>query len=122
MIGALAALAALAVVAMAVAVSLLGWGGKVGTAQRLGLCLMTAGLVWAAPARFLGHAASLGDLAFLIGLGLYIWSIHGPEIWRSLDGLDGVRDGWIGSALDRSPGAARRVVGRPVYDPRGPHD
>lgn len=103
MIGILTGFAALVVIALVVAIALMGWGGRVGRAQQIGLCLMAAGLVWAGPARFLGYGPGLGDLAFLIGIALYVAAIHGPALWRRVDALDGAQDGWIGHAMRPDP-------------------
>lgn len=118
MIAALSGLAALVVIALAVAVALLDWGGKVGMAQRVGLCLMTAGLIWAAPARYLGYGPSLGDLTFMVGIVVYIAAMHGPAVLRSrLAAMDGFPDGWIGHPLrPEGPPTASNTV--PV--PRSP--
>lgn len=115
MIPALSALAALVVIALAVAIALLDWGGKVGMAQRVGLCLMTAGLIWAAPARYLGYGPSLGDLTFMVGIVVYIAAMHGPAVLRGrIAALDAIPDGWIGHGL-RPEGPAS---GPPPEGPR----
>lgn len=83
-------------IAMVVVVLMIGWGGRLTCAQRVGLCTMTAGLVWAGPSRFLGHPPGLGDLVFVSGILISLVATHGRAIWRTADGLDGVLDGRIG--------------------------
>lgn len=84
MIAVAAAVVALAVVAAVVVKGVLGWGGDIPRLQRLALCLMGAGLVWAGPARFLDLPPGLGDLAFVSGIALHVWAVYGPSLWQAV--------------------------------------
>lgn len=95
MIAWLSAAAAAFVVGIVVLAAVIGWGARVTRCQRIGLCIMAAGLVWAAPARLFGAAPGLPDLMFLSGLGLYLAARHGKHIMGRVDRLDGVEDGRI---------------------------
>ncbi|WP_433934397.1 hypothetical protein [Brevundimonas diminuta] len=95
MIAWLSAAAAAFVVGIVVLAAVIGWGARVTRFQRLGLCVMAAGLVWAAPARLFGAAPGLPDLMFLTGLALYLAARHGRHIMRRADRLDGAEDGRI---------------------------
>lgn len=93
----LAAVIAIAVVSLVVLVAILGWGGAVSQPQRIGLCAMAAGLLWAGPARALGMGVGLGDVLFLAGLLGYLVATYGKALFSHIDGLDGQRDGKIGA-------------------------
>lgn len=95
MIAWLSAAAAAFVVGIVVLAAVIGWGARVTRFQRLGLCVMAAGLVWAAPARLFGAAPGLPDLMFLTGLALYLAARHGRHIMSRADRLDGAEDGRI---------------------------
>lgn len=120
MFGLLSTLLAAAVVLMVFLIALLGWGGRIRTLERVGLCMMAAGLLWAGPARFLGQPAGLGDLMFLAGLLTLLWAIYGRAVWNRADALDGQADGRVnvvmlhqGEAVTRSSFAkAARPVAR----------
>lgn len=117
MIGPLAFLLAAAVVAVVVLIALLGWGGQLSLRRRLCLALIGAGIVWAGPARFLGHPAGMGDLMLLAGLLGLLVDLHGPSLWKKANGLDGRIDGRVdlqrafGAAASRP--SARRAEPRP---------
>lgn len=87
---------ALANVAVIAAVALMGWGGPVPLGRRLGLSVMAAGIVWAAPERALAGSIGPGDAMLFGGLLAYLLSAHGRRLFRTLDALDGVVDGRIG--------------------------
>ncbi|ATC34123.1 hypothetical protein CA606_18285 [Caulobacter vibrioides] len=90
---------------------LLGWGGLLGRAQRLGLALFAAGMVLAAIPRFSGHPPSWGDLIMLAGLAVFLWSTYGPKILRHADGLDGKIDSRIHvGAIDIDATAITRAL------------
>lgn|SRR5690606_33884617 len=110
MIAWLSAAAAAFVVGIVVLAAVIGWGARVTRCQRTGLCIMAAGLVWAAPARLFGAAPGLPDLMFLSGLALYLAARHGKHIMDRVDRLDGVEDGRItlpASAKARQSGGWR---------------
>lgn len=65
-------------------------------AQRVGLTMMAAGLLWAGPARALGRPAGLGDVLFLSGLLVLLLSLYGAALMRGADMVDGRADGRIG--------------------------
>lgn len=109
MIAWLSAAAAAFVVGLVVLAAVIGWGARVTRFQRIGLCIMAAGLVWAAPARLFGAAPGLPDLMFLSGLALYLAARHGNHIMTRLDRLDGAEDGRI-SLSPRAKGP--RAIGR----------
>ncbi len=95
MIAWLSAAAAAFIVGIVVLAAVIGWGARVTRFQRIGLCVMAAGLVWAAPARLFGAAPGLPDLMFLTGLALYLAARHGRHIMSRADRLDGAEDGRI---------------------------
>lgn len=101
-LGILTAAVAAAIVALVVLVALCGWAGKVSRPQRVGLCLIAAGLVWAGPGRLQGQPPGLGDLAMLLGILVYGLSVYGRQLREHVDELDGRRDG----RLWRFPGQA----------------
>ncbi|WP_298699174.1 hypothetical protein [uncultured Brevundimonas sp.] len=84
-----------ALIAAVVVVLMMGWGERLSASQRVGLCAMTAGLVWAGPARFLGHPPGAGDLLFVTGILASLLATHGRAIWRTADALDGAQDGRV---------------------------
>lgn len=84
MIAFLAAVVSLAVVATVVTKGVLGWGGAINLPQRIGLCLMGAGLVWAGPSRFLDRPPGLGDLIFVVGIAVHVVATHGPSLWEAV--------------------------------------
>jgi hypothetical protein len=90
--GALAA----ANVAVIVLVAVLGWGGALSIAHRLGLSSLAAGIVWAAPARAVAGAVGPGDVLLFGGLLAYLLAAHGRRIFHTVDALDGAADGRIG--------------------------
>jgi len=109
MIAWLTAAVAAFIVGMVVLAAVLGWGARVTSWQRRGLCLAAAGLAWAAPGRFTGAAPGLPDLMFLSGLALYLAARHGHHIMTRLDRLDGVEDGRISlSPSAKDPRVTRR--------------
>ena len=83
------------IVLVVVLAALIGWGERVTRWQRNGLLLMSAGLIWAAPARFWGYDAGLPDLMFLAGLALYLVARHAKHILHRADALDGIEDGRV---------------------------
>lgn len=89
------------VVLMIAAVALLGWGGVLSQAQRLGLAGIAAGIAWAGPGRALGRGPGLGDLLMLLGLVVYLAATYGPALFHKADSLDGVTDGRIGPSNGR---------------------
>lgn len=110
MIAWLSAAAAAFVVGIVVLATVIGWGARVTRCQRLGLCVMAGGLVWAAPARLFGAAPGLPDLMFLAGLALYLAARHGKHILSRVDRLGGVESGRINlspSARGRGPSTPR---------------
>lgn len=90
--GALAA----ANVAVIVLVAVLGWGGALSLAHRLGLSILAAGIVWAAPARAAVGAIGPGDAMLFGGLLTYLLAAHGRRIFQTVDALDGASDGRVG--------------------------
>ncbi|RZJ19134.1 MAG: hypothetical protein EON91_02755 [Brevundimonas sp.] len=95
MIGMLSAALAAVIVAIVALAGIVGWGGRVSCAQRIGLCVMAAGLVWAGPARFMGYPPGLGDLLFVAGIVIHLGAVYGPAMWRKVDALDGEADGRV---------------------------
>lgn len=95
MIAWLTAAAAAVIVGIVVLATVIGWGERVTRFQRIGLCVMAAGLVWAAPARLFGATPGMPDLMFLSGLALYLCARHGAHIMARVDRLDGIEDGQI---------------------------
>lgn len=95
MIAWLSAAAAAFIVGLVVMAAIVGWGARVTRCQRIGLCVMAGGLVWAAPARLFGAGPGLPDLMFLSGLALYLAARHGRQIMERVDRLDGVEDGRV---------------------------
>jgi hypothetical protein len=91
----LSLIAGAAVAGMVVMTAVMGWGGNVGRWRRIGLCLTGAGLVWAGPSRLLGYPSGIGDLLFLIGLGVHLTALYGRAWWGRLDALDGAVDGHV---------------------------
>ena len=96
MIAALCAIVGGLVIALLFAVALVGWGGPLPRLQRWALLMLLAGLVWAAPSRWLGLPPGLGDLMMLTGLLLYIGSQYGAALRIKVDALDGMVDGRFG--------------------------
>ena len=88
-------LIAAVVVGMIVLIALFGWGGMMKRLERIGLFMTGAGLLWAGPVRLLGGGVGLGDLIFVLGLGLHLWALYGPALWRRADALDGKADGRV---------------------------
>lgn len=84
MIAVAAGLIATLVIALVIAL-MLGHGGRLSCLQRVGVCAMAAGLVWAGPARFLGYPPGLGDLLFVAGLAVHLTAIYGPAIRKRAD-------------------------------------
>lgn len=84
------------VIGLLFTVGLLGWGGSLPRIQRQALVLVLAGLVWAAPSRWLGLPPGPGDLIMLVGLLLYIGSQYGAALRIKVDALDGMVDGRFG--------------------------
>lgn len=78
-------LSGVVIVGIVVLVSLMGWGGKVHWLQRLTLCAIAAGLVWAGPGRMFNWAVGTGDLLFLAGIAGYFLITYGPLIWTRAD-------------------------------------
>lgn len=95
MIAWLSAAAAAFIVGVVVMAAIVGWGARVTRCQRIGLCVMAGGLVWAAPARLFGAGPGWPDLMFLSGLALYLAARHGRQIMERVDRLDGVEDGRV---------------------------
>lgn len=91
----LSLIAGATVAGMVVLTAVMGWGGEVGRWRRIGLCLTGAGLVWAGPSRLLGYPSGIGDLLFLIGLGVHLTALYGRAWWQRLDALDGAADGHV---------------------------
>lgn len=90
----LSAAVAAAIVAVVVAVALLGWAGRLSRLERIGLCVLAAGLLWAGPTRFLAKPGpGLGDLLFLAGIGTLLVSIYGRALIAHIEGMDGRQDG-----------------------------
>lgn len=88
----LSLIAGAVVAAMVVLTAIIGWGGDVGRWRRIGLCLTGASLVWAGPSRLLGYPSGIGDLLFLVGLGVHLTALYGRAWRRRIDALDGVVD------------------------------
>jgi hypothetical protein len=76
MISIFSAIMAAVVVALVVLKGLLGQGPK---AQRIALCMIGAGIVWAGPTRFLGMSPGLGDLLLVSGIAAHIIALHGSR-------------------------------------------
>lgn len=91
----LSLIAGATVAGMVVLTAVMGWGGEVGRWRRIGLCLTGAGLVWAGPSRLLGYPSGIGDLLFLVGLGVHLAALYGRAWWGRIDALDGVVDGHV---------------------------
>jgi hypothetical protein len=96
MIGIASALLAAAVVGAALLIVLFDRRTAPPRAQRVGLSMMAAGLLWAAPARMLGGSPGLGDLIFLLGLLVLLAALYGARLVRGLDAVDGHVDGRLG--------------------------
>lgn len=90
---AVSGLLAVALVAMVALAAVLGWGGPMTTAQRLGLCATAAGLVGAGIGRAMQLPVGWFDALFLGGLVLYFVATYGRAIWTRADRLDGAADG-----------------------------
>lgn len=104
-----ASIIAAAVVGMIVLIALLGWGGMMKRLERIGLFMTGAGLLWAGPVRMLGGAVSLGDLIFVLGLGLHLWALYGPALCRRADALDGAADGRVAFPPSRAARPVRKL-------------
>lgn len=98
---AVAGLLACALVAIVGLAAVLGWGGPMTRAQRLGLCGAAAGLVGAGIGRAAQAPVGWFDALFLAGLVLYLAATYGRAIWSRADRCDGVTDGRI--RLPRRP-------------------
>lgn len=118
MIAVLSVAVGLAIVSMVVLVSLMGWGGATGRVQRVSLCVMAAGLVWAGPARLFGQPPGLGDLMFVCGIAVHLATVYGPRIWRRAAALDGVDDGRVDFNRARGPRRAEPRPTDPAPSPR----
>lgn len=107
MLAQMLSMAAAAVLLATVVCLLIGWGGLLGLAQRVGLASFAAGLVLAAIPRFQGQPPGWGDLVMLAGLALYFCATYLPKILEHVDGLDGAVDGrlWGRAGRHREPGA-----------------
>lgn len=81
MIAMLSAVAGLLVIGLIVLVAVLD-RLKLPRWQRWGLCLTGAGLVGAAPGRFLAHPPGVFDLMMLVGLLVYLAALYGPALRR----------------------------------------
>ncbi len=93
----LSAAVAAAIVAVVVAVALLGWAGRLSRLERIGLCVLAAGLLWAGPTRFLAKPGpGLPDLVFLVGVALLLGATYGRAVVAHLDAMDGRADGQVG--------------------------
>jgi hypothetical protein len=68
------------IVAVVVLKGILGWGGEISRAQRVGLCMIGAGAVWAAPTRYLGLPPGLGDLLLFLGITTLVLSVFGRSL------------------------------------------
>lgn len=87
---------AIAIVAVVVAVALLGCAGHLAPGTRLALCALAAGLVWAGPGRFQADPGpGLGDLLFLAGVAGVLACVYGRALLRRVDALDGHADGQL---------------------------
>tara|TARA_R110002124_G_scaffold173690_4_gene341317 strand:- start:10092 stop:10424 length:333 start_codon:yes stop_codon:yes gene_type:complete len=89
------AVLAAAVVALVLFVAVFDHRCPVPRRQRIGLCLMAAGLTWAGPARLLGWAPGPGDLMFMMGLLILLLALYGQGLVRRVDALDGKVDGQL---------------------------
>lgn len=90
-----AALLAAGLVAIVMLSAVLGWGGPMTTAQRLGLCATAAGLVGAGIGRAMQGPVGWFDVLFLAGLVLYLGATYGRAIRARADAADGAPDGHI---------------------------
>lgn len=117
MIGWLSLMASAAVVVLVVLTALMGWAGRLKRSQRISLCAMAAGLLWAGPARFLGYAPGIGDLMFVFGLLGHLWDVYGPALLIKADSLDGQVDGKLGQVVVLHRGA---VMADPAVLARAP--
>ncbi len=111
----LAGAAGVVVVATIVLAAVLGWGGIMSLAQRLGLCAVAAGLIGAGVGRAAQAPVGWFDTLFLGGLAIYLAATYGPGIWRRADAADGREDGrvrWGGGVRGPLPSLPRRRPGR----------
>lgn len=79
----------------AVVLLVLGWGGRLSTWERAGLCAIAGGLVWAGPQRAMSGPVGLGDLLMILGLGIHVAAVYGRALVLHADKLDGAQDGKI---------------------------
>lgn len=94
MIAVICAVLGFAIILTVAAVAVLGWAGRLTRLERVGLCVLAAGLVWAGPGRFLSTPGpGLGDLLFLAGIATVLASIYGRALVAHIEGLDGRQDG-----------------------------
>ena len=94
MIAVICAVLGFAIILTVAAVAVLGWAGRLTRLERVGLCVLAAGLVWAGPGRFLSTPGpGLGDLLFLAGIGTLLVSIYGRALIAHIEGMDGRQDG-----------------------------
>jgi hypothetical protein len=95
MIATIGILLAVLAVHLVVLVALFGWAGEVPRAQKVGLCMIAAGLVWAGPGRFSGAPIGLGDLLMLTGILTYGIAVYGKQLKQHFDEADGSLDGRV---------------------------
>jgi len=83
------------VVLTIVLAAVLGWGGVMSLAHRLGLCAVAAGLVGAGIGRATQAPVGWFDALFVAGLAVYLVASYGPAIRRRADAADGAEDGRV---------------------------
>jgi hypothetical protein len=91
----LAGAAGFVVVATIVLAAVLGGGGIMSLAQRLGLCAVAAGIVGAGVGRAAQAPVGWFDALFVGGLAVYLAASYGPAIRRRADAADGREDGRV---------------------------
>ena len=79
----------------AVVLLVLGWGGRLSTWERAGLCAIAGGLAWAGPQRAHGPPLGLGDLLMIVGVAVYLGAVYGRALMTHADKLDGTEDGKV---------------------------
>ena len=84
MIAFASAVVAALVVGLVLLKGVLGWGAAISRSQRLALCMIGAGIVWAGPGRYLELPPGLGDLLFVSGIAVHIFAVHGGSLWRAV--------------------------------------